>query len=77
VYSGDDHPIVVTDTGSHHAFATQHGDEVVVGEMDEDMSEEISQELGELGSWLQGATFFLDSEHDINAAWEANQMHLQ
>jgi len=60
VYAGDDHPVVVTDTGSH-AFAVQHGDEIVVGDEDgEGLSDQLSHELGELGSWFHGASFFND-----------------
>ena len=76
VYSGDDHPVVVTDTGSH-AFASADGDEIVVGDVSGDLSDEVAHELGELGSWIDGASFFLDSKHDLDAAWNANRLLLQ
>jgi len=40
-----------------------------------DIEDEISEELGVLGSW--GAAFFLDSKHDIGAAWESNRTLLE
>ena len=68
-YEGEDHPTMVTDTNPADDASSEFGDKIITIDEDDDLN---SQELE--GDW--GKVMFLDSKHDLSAAWESNRMFL-